>query len=218
MSDEYRQAMKALARDTSMSPTTAARIEQTLLDALADPDAANVRYGSRIKRLVWRRSNATPMIVSWRPWIASAAAVVLVVAALFSWSVKQPTVIDKRYVLPNASRHTSPPTVEKATTPRAVVPTAANATPRPARRKNTTQRASVVRPSGFIELPGSDGLPAFESGEIVRMEVPVATLPSYGIDISSGSTGGPVEADILIGQDGFARAIRLVTSTARSTQ
>jgi hypothetical protein len=218
MSDEYRQAMKALARDTSMAPTTAARIEQELLDALADPDAANVRSPSRIKRLAWRRSNATPMVVSWRPWIAAAAAVVLVAAALLSWSLNQPTVTDKQDVSPDASRHTSPPTVEKATTPQAVVPSAADATPRPGRRKNTTQRASVVRPSGFIELPGADGLPAFESGEIVRMEVPVATLPTYGIDISSGSAGRPVEADILIGQDGFARAIRLVTSTARSTQ
>ena len=50
------------------------------------------------------------------------------------------------------------------------------------------------------------------------MEVPAATLPTYGIDISSGVSGKPVEADVLIGQDGFARAIRLVTSTARSTQ
>jgi hypothetical protein len=69
-----------------------------------------------------------------------------------------------------------------------------------------------------VELPWTAGLPAFESGEIVRMEVPVASLPTYGIDISSGAGNGPVAADVLIGQDGFARAIRLVTNTARSTQ
>ena len=49
------------------------------------------------------------------------------------------------------------------------------------------------------------------------MNVPVASLPGYGIDISSGGDGA-VEADILIGQDGVARAIRLVTNTVRSTQ
>jgi hypothetical protein len=52
----------------------------------------------------------------------------------------------------------------------------------------------------------------------VRVEVPVASLPAYGIDISSGAGKGPVEADVLIGQDGFTRAIRLVTTTLRSTQ
>src|SRR6185369_8492908 len=75
----------------------------------------------------------------------------------------------------------------------------------------------IVRPSGFVALPGTAGLPAFESGEIVRMDVPVASLPAYGIDISSGGDR-PVEADILIGQDGVARAIRLVTNSVRSTQ
>jgi hypothetical protein len=49
------------------------------------------------------------------------------------------------------------------------------------------------------------------------MEVPVASLPAYGIDISAGANR-PVEADILIGQDGFARAIRLVANSARSVQ
>jgi hypothetical protein len=67
-------------------------------------------------------------------------------------------------------------------------------------------------------LPWTAGLPAFESGEIVRMDIPVASLPTYGIDISSGTGRGPVEAVGLFGQDGFARAIRLVTTTSRSTQ
>jgi hypothetical protein len=218
MSDEYRQAMKALARDTSMSPASAARMERELLDALTGLDAVEVQARSPTSRLVWRRSNGTPVAVSWRPWIAAAAAVLVVAAALFSWLVEQPTVTGKQDVSPDAARHTSPPVGEKSTSRPAVLPATAAATPRPGRRKNGTQPAHVIRPSGFIELPGSAGLPAFESGEIVRVEVPVASLPTYGIDISSGSAGAPVEADILIGQDGFARAIRLVTSTARSTQ
>jgi hypothetical protein len=58
----------------------------------------------------------------------------------------------------------------------------------------------------------------FESGSIVRMEVPVASLPAYGIDISPAAGGGPIEADVLVGQDGQPRAIRLVTNSSRSTQ
>jgi hypothetical protein len=49
------------------------------------------------------------------------------------------------------------------------------------------------------------------------MEVTAASLPAYGIDISPGVGSRPLEADLLIGQDGFARAIRLVTNAAMST-
>jgi len=80
------------------------------------------------------------------------------------------------------------------------------------------RKANVVTPSGFVDLPWTAGLPAFESGEIVRMDISVGSLPAYGIDIFSGTGDRPVEADLLIGQDGLARAIRLVKSTARSTQ
>jgi hypothetical protein len=61
-----------------------------------------------------------------------------------------------------------------------------------------------------VALPSATGLPAFESGEIVRMEVPVTSLPMYGIDIIPDARGPAVEADFLVGQDGQARAIRLV--------
>jgi hypothetical protein len=41
------------------------------------------------------------------------------------------------------------------------------------------------------------------------MELPQAALPAYGLEIVPGRRT-PVEADLLIGQDGQARAIRLV--------
>lgn len=85
---------------------------------------------------------------------------------------------------------------------------------KPSRRQQTTSRndpaAGVIRPEGFVALPTALGLPAFESGEIVRVEVPVTSLPMYGIDIAPDASGPAVEADFLVGQDGQARAIRLV--------
>jgi len=60
-------------------------------------------------------------------------------------------------------------------------------------------------------LPAALNLPAFESGEIVRMELPVTSLPAYGLEIAP-ETRRSVEADFLVGQDGQARAIRLVNS------
>lgn len=71
----------------------------------------------------------------------------------------------------------------------------------------------VIFAEGFVPLPIAAGLPDFESGEIVRVEIPVASLPSYGIEIVPDAKRTPVQADLLVGQDGQARAIRLVRST-----
>jgi hypothetical protein len=84
--------------------------------------------------------------------------------------------------------------------------------PRAARRRSVPT-APVVRATGFVSLPGADGLPDFESGEIVRIEIPFASLPTYGLEILPEARGTPVKADLLVGQDGQARAIRLVQAS-----
>lgn len=69
----------------------------------------------------------------------------------------------------------------------------------------------------FVTLPGAIGLPSFESGRIVRIDLPVSSLPAYGVEMVPDAVGNEVQADVLVGQDGQARAIRLVrTSTERS--
>lgn len=64
-------------------------------------------------------------------------------------------------------------------------------------------------PSAFVPWPGADTLPAFESGEIVRTELPVSVLPLLGIQPATAVRSETVPADVLIGQDGLARAVRL---------
>jgi hypothetical protein len=61
-----------------------------------------------------------------------------------------------------------------------------------------------------VELPAAARLPRFESGVIVRVELDVTSLPAYGFPIMPDSTRRPVAADVLVGQDGQPRAIRLV--------
>ncbi len=63
------------------------------------------------------------------------------------------------------------------------------------------QAADVLSPvstdvTDFVTWPGATAWPPFESGALVRVVLPV--------------DGGVVEADVIVGQDGFARAIRLV--------
>ena len=60
----------------------------------------------------------------------------------------------------------------------------------------------------FVIWPGAAELPRFESGHLMRMSVPVAALPSLGL-VAPASQVGVVQADVLIGQDGLPRAVRL---------
>lgn len=77
--------------------------------------------------------------------------------------------------------------------------------PRPA----SVAVVAVSLPDGFVEVPGAAALPRLDSARIVRYELPLAALPAYGIDVLRYPTS-IVEADLVIGQDGYARAIRVI--------
>ena len=62
----------------------------------------------------------------------------------------------------------------------------------------------------FVVLPAADHLPGFDSGTIVRVALPTASLPAFGLPMTPDA-GRTVDADVLVGQDGQARAIRLVS-------
>lgn len=83
--------------------------------------------------------------------------------------------------------------------------------PSPSQRpKPRPQAPPAATPLEFHLVPGAAALPAFESGHIVRMELPVSALPSYGVEIVPDSAREEVTADLLVGQDGHPRGIRLV--------
>ena len=75
--------------------------------------------------------------------------------------------------------------------------------------------AVAVQQAGFLRIPGTAYLPPMESGAIVRVELPVTALPSYGIQIVPEMNTDAVDADLLIAQDGLARGIRLVDDSQR---
>jgi len=68
----------------------------------------------------------------------------------------------------------------------------------------------VLDASSFVAWPGAASGPPLESGTLIRVDLPVSILPALGFWPPS-SAGGDVPVDILIGQDGFARAFRLAS-------
>jgi hypothetical protein len=63
----------------------------------------------------------------------------------------------------------------------------------------------------FVPWPGARDLPPLESGELLRVDLPVSMLPALGM-APPATHGTQVKADVIIGQDGLARAVRLVAN------
>jgi hypothetical protein len=62
----------------------------------------------------------------------------------------------------------------------------------------------------FIAVPGSETLPAPLETSILRVRIPKGELRQYGFDVPPPDAGEMVGADFVVGDDGLARAVRLV--------
>ena len=60
----------------------------------------------------------------------------------------------------------------------------------------------------FLSIPYTVPLSPEEHTTVVRMEVPVAALIAAGFNVATPDPGGVIDADVLVSQDGRARAIR----------
>jgi hypothetical protein len=70
-------------------------------------------------------------------------------------------------------------------------------------------RADGYRDSEFVVLPyGQNDVP-LEHPVIVRVQVPEAELSRLGVSLPAIPRDARVEADLLVGQDGIARAVRV---------
>jgi hypothetical protein len=68
---------------------------------------------------------------------------------------------------------------------------------------------------GFIPLPNSAGLPAGDAADgddvnLVRVEVPRSAMIALGFDVSADRAEELVEADVMLGSNGIARAVRFL--------
>jgi len=65
----------------------------------------------------------------------------------------------------------------------------------------TTEFIPLVRDAAFAQSEGA---------HLVRVELPRSALASFGIPVNADRAGDRVKADVLLGEDGTARAIRFV--------
>jgi hypothetical protein len=74
-------------------------------------------------------------------------------------------------------------------------------------RNNSDEAEEVTR---FFPLIEGDDLAELENVLLVRVEVPSSALSDVGLRVAPGAANVPVTADVMLGPDGLARAIRFV--------
>jgi hypothetical protein len=79
---------------------------------------------------------------------------------------------------------------------------------RNAARAQSTARTEIA--TEFFPMGGFGDLSDIESGQVLRVELPRSVLPAFGLPINPERTEERVKADVVVGSDGLARAIRFV--------
>ena len=62
----------------------------------------------------------------------------------------------------------------------------------------------------FVPLSYGGVQKPMESGEVIRMEMPRSALIAFGLPVNVEHADAPIKAELLLGEDGMARAIRFV--------
>jgi hypothetical protein len=80
----------------------------------------------------------------------------------------------------------------------------------PRRREVLVNASQTEIATDFIPLTYLPDLGATEGGRIVRIRIPRATLVSFGLPMNAERAGEMVNAEVVLGNDGLARAIRFI--------
>jgi len=172
------------------------RVEEALLGYLRQ------RRRNRFARL-WERK-----------WVATAAGVCLVAVGLAVWPRHRPEPArNNPQVITAPSIPATPRNLERVevaarTNMRTTSAAAAQAVP----------AAESGEYSGFIPLPYGEGAASLSGGQIVRVEVARSALASMGFPVTGATSDSYVDADVLIGEDGMARAIRFEPQVSDSSR
>jgi len=63
---------------------------------------------------------------------------------------------------------------------------------------------------GFIPLPNAEQIAPDENVNVVRVEVPRSAMLAVGLTVSADPRSESVEADVKMGSNGLARAVRFL--------
>jgi hypothetical protein len=97
--------------------------------------------------------------------------------------------------------------------PQVIAPVLTAVVPAVVKHRSHAAKPAPTPQEPFIAIPYTLPLEPYERADVMRMDVPVAALIAVGLPMNMADPAALARADVLVGQDGRARAIRLVTSS-----
>ena len=112
------------------------------------------------------------------------------------------------------------PVVTRPAAPRLIAAGAAAPVeqPKAAEARRRARKAVPKDSNPFIAIPYTIPLAPYERAQVMQVEMPVAELIAAGIPINTSDPGAQARADVLVGDDGRARAFRLISISERSIE
>jgi hypothetical protein len=144
----------------------------------------------------FRRESQKRKLFRWIPVIAAtaAAAAVLAILVRLPSTPPPPAAITYKVMPPEITVTTTSPTVP--------------------RRHHTIRRLQPAPPNEvatrFFTLPEARDWPPAEAATVVRVQLPRSTMRLVGLPVNEERADERIRADMVLGQDGIARAIRFV--------
>jgi hypothetical protein len=153
----------------------------------ADVRRADVRTDTRSSPSIRARGRWIPVFTGWIPVLnGAAAAAALFAVAVFLTGGRQPRLV--------SSAVSSGVEVAVAGMPVEI----------------ETEGSTTVAESGFIPLPNAAQIGPNEEVNLVRVEVPRSAMIALGYDVKPEEATESVQADVMLGTDGMARAVRFL--------
>ena len=163
-------------------------------------------------------------------WLAAVAAVLFIIfsVSIFRWHREQPVPREAKLTAPAPVKNVDGPARDQIQTPKQPV-FAVNSDDKPKHqprhnvRGSALQAKAVITPARdinsnhasevateFMPVGYWNAAALQDGGQIVRVELPRATLASFGLPVNMDRYNEKVKADVLLGVDGMAHAIRFV--------
>ena len=152
---------------------------------------------------------------TWRVAVAAGILILISVMAIFwrsknSFSPRR----EERAVLPTPVITPQTPAPKQAEPPvdrdQVAAEQPKNLPKRVRRRASVDSSDEAEAVTRFFPLREGEDLTALESLQLVRVELPGSALSEVGLPVDPETATEPVKADVVLGQDGLARAIRFV--------
>jgi len=179
-----------------------------------------------------RSDGAAPVSVSAlvanRRWlyvgvgIAAAIVIVVLIALIASRPNREPAAPREAKDSPGTFQAPPSPAPQSQPERRSLASQAADRERQHASRRHDSARlnrsaAENRQPDGdmeiatdFFPLMSRESLAETESGQLVRVELPRSALMSFGLPMNMDRASERIKADVVVGNDGLARAIRFV--------